>query len=109
MCSPFWITTDDVFGLGMHWEKNRIVGDISITELDRTQSLSLAWYPGIFRFSQKMTKHFWEVHVGDHKAQQTSECLNLLVALRNWKKRWTIERVCLEVRADNITALKSPW
>ena len=33
------------------------------------------------------------------------ECLNLLVALRGWKEHWATERVSLEVRADNITAL----
>ena len=30
---------------------------------------------------------------------------NKLVALRIWKEHWTTERVCLEVRADNVTAL----
>ena len=61
----------------------------------------VSWY------SSPLTKNdetFLGLRIGD-KTQQTAECLNLLVALRNWKEHWTTERVCLEGRADNITAL----
>ena len=45
------------------------------------------------------------VQFGDEKQQQVAESLNLLVALRTWKQHWCLERVQLEVRADNMTAL----
>ena len=46
-----------------------------------------------------------DIRRGDEKCQQVVESLNLLVALRTWKKFWGQERVSLEVRSDNIAAL----
>ena len=80
-------------------KKVRIVGDASIYGLGAYLMIDqqvVSWYS---------SETFLGLRIGDHKTQQTAECLNLLVALRNWKEHWTTERVCLEVRADNITAL----
>ena len=46
-----------------------------------------------------------DITIGDAKAQQAAEALNLLVALRLWKMHWATERVALEVRNDNVAAL----
>ena len=61
------------------------------------------------RLSQKTTKIFWAYALETTRRNKTAECLNLPVALRIWKEHWTTERVCLEVRADNVTALTLVW
>ena len=48
---------------------------------------------------------FLSITIGDAKAQQAAEALNLLVALRLWKEHWATERAALEVRGDNVAAL----
>ena len=42
---------------------------------------------------------------GVSSGQQVWEALNLLIALRIWSPQWQANRVRLEVRADNVTAL----
>ena len=43
--------------------------------------------------------------IGSCTGQQVWEALNLVLALRAWKARWTTTRISLEVRADSVSAL----
>ena len=43
--------------------------------------------------------------MGDPAGQQVWEALAVLISLRLWGSYWRRERIVLEVRADNITAL----
>ena len=86
--------------------KIRIVGDACVFGLGAylvVDGEAVAWYAVPLN---KNDEQILGLSIGDERYQQTEECLNLLVALRLWKKFWCAERVSLEVRADNIAALQ---
>ena len=85
--------------------KVRIVGDAFVYGMGAhlmIDDIIVSWYAtALSNHDEKLLN----VQIGDEKHQQVAESLNLLVALRTWKLHWCLERVQLEVRADNMTAL----
>ena len=85
--------------------KVRIVGDACVYGMGAylmIDDIVVSWYAtALSNHDEKLLN----VQIGDEKHQQVAESLNLLVALRSWKQHWCLERVQLEVRADNMTAL----
>ena len=86
-------------------KKLRVVGDASVFGFGANFMVEgeiVSWWPSAL---SPLDEKFIGIRVGDERCQQVSECLNFLVALRTWKQLWCTERVCLEVRADNVAAL----
>ena len=83
----------------------RIVGEACVYGMGAylmIDDIIVSWYAtALSNHDEKLLN----VQIGDEKHQQVAESLNLLVALRTWKQHWCLERVQLEVRADNMTAL----
>ena len=81
------------------WEMPRFFGLGAYLTVD---GKIVSWYASdISREDEKIL----DIRRGDEKCQQVMESLNLMVALRTWKKFWCQERVSLEVRSVNIAAL----
>ena len=83
----------------------KIVGDASVYGYGAfliKNNVILEYYAE--KISEEDEKHL-NIAIGDNEHQQTLEALNLLIALRLWASFWRQDRVKLEVRADNVTAL----
>ena len=68
----------------------------------RVNGVYISWYTDAI--IEQDAERF-NTSIGSCEGQQTWESLNILIALRTWKTWWSRLQICLQVKADNITAL----
>ena len=68
----------------------------------RVNGVYISWYTDAIT---EQDAECFNTFIGSWEGQQTWESLNILIALRTWKTWWSRLQICLQVKADNITAL----
>jgi len=95
--------SEDYFGKGKCVEIDLDASPWGLGGILRVDNSFLAWFSEPISSDDVAQFGF---AVGDHRGQQTWECLATLVALRLWLSPWREVRICLRVRSDSTTALQ---